>query len=485
MLLSTLNAATIVTNKSVYGSSETVVANFTTMLGTSEDWIGVYPAGSSNDWENIVAWEWSGGAKAGSVNFTSLPVGSYEARAFYENSFNLEASYSFSVQKNSDSVPLNITLEKETYLPSDTIEVTFKNMLGNDADWIGIYPKGSSNDWANVVQWDWAGGIKNGTLTFVDLPIGKYEARAFFNNSFNLEANQSFSVANEVNTSVVLTTDKTTYLPNELIYVNFDRMLGDPQDWIGIYPAGASYEFSNVVEWRLTSGLVKGELSLDGLPAGSYDVRAFFDNSLTKEATVTITVQDTPVSSTVYENAENGLNAEWVKVSGSYAPRIASQGYQSNKALVLVPQWTSNTSNIAEYSLALNANSSKKVLELDVGGLSKYKLPNESYSGYIKHYGFGVLVHTKNGTRRMLWDSFFNHGNVSAFISSNGSGLNFPSPVEHVRGFGYEPDLTKWEHFKVNIEQQLRVLEPDNSLVSIDTFFATGGFLDNIKLSTH
>jgi len=483
MLFATLNAASITTDKSVYGSNESILANFTEMLGDNQDWIGVYPAGSSNDWANVIQWEWSGGDTAGSVNFTPLPIGVYEVRAFYQNSFNLEASYAFSVEDNGNAVV--VTLDKASYIPTEAIAVTFENMSGNTQDWIGIYPAGSSNDWGNVVQWNWTGGVVNGSVNFNALPVGNYEARAFFNNSFNLEAQQAFTVEAEVNNSVILTSNKRSYLPNELIYVNFDRMLGDPEDWIGIYPAGASYEFSNVIEWRSTGGLVQGELSFDGLPAGSYDIRAFFDNSLTKEATVTITVEDVPLSSTMYEDAENGLNPNWIRVSGSYEPRVANQGYQSNKALVLVPEWISNTSNIAEYYLPLNSDNSKKMLEVDVGGLSEYKLPNNSRYGYMPHYSIGVNVHTMNGPRKMIWDSFFNHGNVPPTISPNGIQLNFPSPVEHVRGYSYEPDITKWEHFKVNIEQQLRLLEPDNSIVSIDGFKATGGFLDNLKLSNY
>lgn len=486
MLLGTLQAATIATDKSVYGSNENVVANFTEMLGDSQDWIGIYPAGSSNDWGNVIQWEWSGGDAAGSVNFNSLPIGNYEARAFYQNSFNLEAGYAFSVEDNGNGNAVVVIPDQESYTPNEVIEVLFENMSGNSQDWIGIYPAGSSNDWGNVVQWNWAGGVVNGSINFSALPIGAYEARAFFNNSFNLEAKKSFVVEEKVNNDgVILTTNKTTYLPNELIDVNFDNMLGDPEDWIGIYPAGASYEFSNVIEWRWTGGTVQGELSLNGLPAGSYDVRAFFDNSLTKEATVTISVQDVPVTSTVYENAENGLNANWIRVSGSYTPQLANQGYQSNKALVLVPQWVSNTSNIAEYYLPLNSDDSKKVLEVDVGGLSQYKLPNNSRYGYMPHYSIGLDVQTTNGPRRMIWDSFFNHGNVPPTISPNGTQLNYPSPVEHVRGYSYEPDITKWEHFKVNIEQQLRILEPDNRIVSVTRFVATGGFLDNLKLSNY
>ena len=484
MVLSTLDAVTIETDKSIYGSNENIVANFTEMLGTEDNWIGIYPVGSSNDWGNVLQWNWAEEV-AGELDFEPLPIGEYEVRAFYSNSYTLEAKSSFIIEDDVNENPVVMTLNQESYTPDEVVEVSFENMLGNDQDWIGIYPTGSSNDWGNVVQWKWAGAVEYGSVDFDSLAVGSYEVRAFFNNSYTLEAQQSLTIVEEVNNSVVLTSNKTSYVPNELIDVHFEKMMGDAEDWIGIYPAGASYEFENVVEWRLTDGLVEGNLSLNGLEAGSYDIRAFFDNSLTKEATVTITVEDTPVSSTVYEDAENGLNSDWVRVSGSYDPIVANQGYESDNALVLVPQWVSNTSNTAEYYLALNSDDSKKVLEVDVGGLSEYKLPNNSRYGYIPHYSIGVDVQTTDGSRRMIWDSFFNHGNVPATISTNGTQLNYPSPVEHVRGYSYEPDITKWEHFKVNIEEQLRILEPDNRLISVDGFLATGGFLDNLKLSNH
>jgi hypothetical protein len=99
----------------------------------------------------------------------------------------------------------------------------------------------------------------------------------------------------------------------------------------------------------------------------------------------------------------------------------------------------------------------------------------------MPHYKVGVYVQTIKGRRALLWDSFFNHGNVEAF--SDGRWLSFPSPVEHVRGYEVGLSIDTWSHFRVDVEKALQQLEPDNEIVTIDTFFATGGFLDNIKLS--
>ena len=475
MVLSTLQAVTIETDKSIYGSNENIVANFTEMLGAEDNWIGIYPAQSNNDWGNVLQWNWAE-ETSGVVNFTSLPIGEYEVRAFYENSYTVEAKYAFTIQENAVLMPVVIGLNQEVYLLDEVIEVTFENMLANAGDWIGIYPTGSSNDWGNVIDWTWSGGIEDGNVSFDALPVGNYDVRAFFNNGYNLEAQQSFSVTEEINDSVVLTSNKTNYAPNELIYVHFEKMMGSSDDWIGIYPAGASYEFENVVEWRLTGGLVEGNLSLDGLPAGSYDVRAFFDNSLTKEATVTITVEDIPVTSTVYEDAESGLNPNWVHVLGKYPMSRITPGFESEGAIRFQAYWIdSGTNNPTEFTLDFN-NSTQKILEMDMRARSN------------PHFSFGVDVQTKEGPRRIIWDSFYNHNGLNrtvipAFLSeSNGLiSLNNPAPDD----YHYYGSRSVFRHYKIDVEKTLRNLEPDNELISIDTFVVKGGEYDNLKLSSH
>ncbi len=96
---------------------------------------------------------------------------------------------------SSGSEPLtSISTEKSHYAPNEPITVHLANMSGDAEDWVGIYPAGSSNDWENVVSWEFTGGIISGTLQLDGVAAGEYEARAFFRNSFNLEAKTAFSV---------------------------------------------------------------------------------------------------------------------------------------------------------------------------------------------------------------------------------------------------------------------------------------------------
>jgi hypothetical protein len=475
---SILNATTVETTKEIYAPQEQIKVNFSEMIGDVKDWIGIYSVGSSNIWANVLRWEWTGGVSNGTITLDNLPNGNYEVRAFFEDSFNLEASYIFLVEGDALDVDINTT--KSNYLLNEEIEVNFNHMLGDAKDWIGIYSVDANNSWENVLRWKYTAGFLSGTLLLEGLPLGEYELRAFFQDSFNLELSYAFSVESEEdNDSVVLTSNKDSYVPNELIFVNFDNMQGSTTDWIGIYPEGASYEFENVIEWRYTGGTVDGNSSFNGLLAGTYDIRAFFNNSLTKQATKTITVLDLQSTSTLYEDAEAGSNPNWIHVAGQYPMTRITPGFESLGAVRFKAYWTQGgTYNPTEFQLPFNngGNSIEKVLEIDMRARSN------------PHFNFGLIVQTKEGRRIIIWDSFYNHNGagrtvIEPFIShSNGNTiLNNPAPDD----YHYFGSRNIFRHYKINVENTIRHLEPDNELIRIDSFVTTGGEYDNIKLSSH
>jgi len=279
---------------------------------------------------------------------------------------------------------------------------------------------------------------------------------------------------------VKITTSKLSYFEEENITITFKNMLGNKHDWIGIYSKGSSNDFKSILRRKDTNGSKNGKFIFEGIQeAGAYEARAFFKDSLVLESSISFKILSNAV---LYEDAENNLSTGWRQILGHYKPLRVPHGFKSKGALVLTPEWIDDYTNIAEYHLDMN-NSIQKILEMDMGGLKDYRLPNLPNFGYIQHHSVGVYVHTTKGERAMLWDSFFNHGKVKPF--KKGRWLNYPSPVEHVRGYKEVGglDIDKWVHFRVDVEKELQKLEPDNKLLSIDTFFATGGFLDNLKLS--
>lgn len=365
-----------------------------------------------------------------------------------------------------------IQTEKETYLENQPIIVNFNNMSGHQYDWIGIYPVGISSDWGNQLQWAWTEGDLNGQKEFHGLPLGTYEVRAFFNNSFNVAAISSFKIDGEYNANkaVSLTLNKSDYAENELIYVNYNNMQGNQTDWIGLFSLGSD----NPIDSKQTQGSIKGELSLGGLDrlpdslnnfgglkSGNYEVKALFNNSLKVEKIASFTVVEKKVTSTIYESADNNISPHWVHLSGPVAP------YYNQGMVNLTSNWINNSTNTSEYRLTFpQVNRTQKVLELEAGGLK-----------YQKHFYIGVILETLHGPRKMIWDPFFTHGKVKPFKSNQL--LSYPLYID------IQLESEQRNHVRVDVEKYLRILEPTNKVLSISAFIASGGDLDEIKLSSH
>lgn len=366
----------------------------------------------------------------------------------------------------------SIQTSQKVYSENDSITVAYEKMSGHEHDWIAVYPVGASNTWGNQLYWAWTEGKLEGQTTFNPLPYGDYEVRAFFSNSFEVEATHQFKVdvQYDPNQATSLTLNKNTYVENELIYVKYSNMQGNQTDKISLYPANSN----TVIDSKQLDGNVNGELSLGGvdalpdtlaqtggLKAGDYEVRAFFNNSANIETLARFTVVERQVNSTVYESANGELSPNWVHVSGPTAP------YLQNGMVNLTSNWVTNTTNTSEYRLVFDApNTTQKVLELDAGGI-RYQL----------HFYIGVIVETDYGTRKMIWDPFFNHENVAAFKEDQY--LSYPLYVD------IQEDSETRQHVRVDVEKYLRLLEPNNKVQSISAFIASGGDLDEIKLSSH
>jgi hypothetical protein len=92
-------------SKSSYARGETIVVNFSNASGDAQDWIGLYTVGAANT--SFVRWLYTGGTtggRAGLINGSvSFPggltsAGNYQARLFFNDTYQLRASASFTVQ---------------------------------------------------------------------------------------------------------------------------------------------------------------------------------------------------------------------------------------------------------------------------------------------------------------------------------------------------------------------------------------------------
>ena len=92
-----------------------------------------------------------------------------------------------------------VVTSKANYAVDEIVTTTISGTLSGDQDWVGIYPKGASSAWENVIRWNWA---EEGVVTLSKgdnpMPEGEYEVRLFFHNSTSdedIEAKTEFVVS--------------------------------------------------------------------------------------------------------------------------------------------------------------------------------------------------------------------------------------------------------------------------------------------------
>ena len=496
-LISMLSAVTVTTDKDSYFPNESVFVTFLEMHGESSEWIAIYPSGSSNDFGNIVQWKLTTGEVNGTVPLNAPNVGTYDVRLF--NGANFLVSKEIVVDVNT-----TVETTKNTYLNDEEIVAIFENMSGNADDWIGIYPAGSTNDWENMIQWEWIeSGLTSGTQTFSALPAGDYEVRVFFNNSFNDEAVYPFSVEAPVPLADLIMS-KDIYDPFELIHVEYNNMRGVTSDWLGIFSVGAEDGKENAFEWRDAKSLVNGSLSFNGLEAGSYELRSYFDTL--HKATIPFTVQNKTATRVLYDDFEDGvISSRWVRyagpemtllnvgaIDGAVGHTERQTAVSGQHSLRTYKDYRGGLNYSGYYFDFQNPDQKLKFLEIDMKiGVSSHV------------FAFGVKLKTKFGDRRIEFAAWLNHtlpsgqqiirgpyGNVleghrQAFTQDNYLHVH-PGPTDYyIATSSLGSGQNMFVHYKINIEEKLRILEPDNEFLGMIYFSTSGGDYDNLALATH
>jgi hypothetical protein len=92
-----------------------------------------------------------------------------------------------------DKTP-TVSTDKASYDPNETIVYSYSNAGGNSTDWIGLFEAGAPNE--SELYYYYLNGREHGSIIENDpqLPVGSYEARLFFNDTYALEAKTSFIV---------------------------------------------------------------------------------------------------------------------------------------------------------------------------------------------------------------------------------------------------------------------------------------------------
>jgi hypothetical protein len=271
---------TVTVSGSTFSTLDPIVVDYTGLPGNQTDWISLAPAGSSQ--YVITAWTYTQGAQTGQATFSEIPAGTYVARA-YENNGNeivAETESTFTVGTSGVSLSSAATFHKD-----ETITIDFSGFTADAKDWITVVP--ANAPLTSYGEYHYTAGVAAGSMDFVALPVGNYEARAYFNDNFALVTRTAFSVVDGVS-GVGVTSTKQSYLPQEAISIDWSGFTLDPTDWITIVPAGAGPMAFD--EWHYTDGAAAGSMSFGGLPEGAYEARAFFADGFTLAAKMSFTV---------------------------------------------------------------------------------------------------------------------------------------------------------------------------------------------------
>jgi len=283
---------------------------------------------------------------------------------------------------------------------------------------------------------------------------------------------QPFNVEQAV-VNTALTPSKAEYLIHETISVHFEGMSGDNEDWIGIYPKDASNDWENVVAWSWVNGEVSGDINFEPLASGEYEVRAFFNNGFDTQAesSFTVVVNQAP---TIYEDGEDGTTNRWLsKGEGTISNQAV--GYNSARSIYTPAVWRG----------------------WDVGYTSHYELTNIAHTSWnnttqrvlkFEHkttgspcFVFGVYIDTIQGPRVMTWSTWYERNNMPPTkVVYDDGGVELMYPIRESIRYAHD-----WQPHSYDLEERLKVIEPDNNIISVDAFYTTGGkYYDNIRLES-
>jgi hypothetical protein len=263
-----------------YETNGTVTVNYTDMGGAASDWIAIAASGSPAT--SYIAWKYTGGGASGSVVFSGLPSGGpYVARGFE----NWVGTKSYTVAQESNEFSLaggtsTVTTDAVSYAPSATVTVTYAGLPAQPNTWLAIARTGAANN--SYLSWRYTGGATSGTATMTaPAAAGNYVVRAFRQGTYNLlDESPSFAVVTGPSVSSPSPISRTTP-----IAVTFSGFSGAATDWVAVAAAGAPA--NSYVRWTYTGGGTSGTANLtNGLPAGNYEVRGYFNFAGTHSYTV-------------------------------------------------------------------------------------------------------------------------------------------------------------------------------------------------------
>jgi len=163
--------------------------------------------------------------------------------------------------------------------------------------WIGLYKKGTSNEWANVLAWGWVKNAQTRISNISHFAEGDYEARLFFNNSYTTEASLDFHVGKSPGNQEAHLINVKRSPQQKTFQLPVKRTRNTKRnDWVGVFKKGLSHTRGNLLAWSYVkkndSYIQINTVNAKGLSRGLYDLVYFTSNSYQEDGpTAVLTVQ--------------------------------------------------------------------------------------------------------------------------------------------------------------------------------------------------
>lgn len=181
-------------------------------------------------------------------------------------------------KKTSQLVSKFLEVKNEEIRGGQEIIVYYSGLPGNSQDWITIVERDKPDN--TFGQWFYTQGNKSGSHTFNGIPEGIYEIRVYFDwpdGKYEVKDRLVVNVGGNYNIgeSGFFKYNLSGYNADQPIEIEFINLPGNKQDWITLVQKDKPE--NTFGQWFYTDAKKNGTHVFNGMPAGTYELRVYFN----------------------------------------------------------------------------------------------------------------------------------------------------------------------------------------------------------------
>jgi len=223
-------------------------------------WIGIFKKDTSTIWDNVLTWEWVTEGIT-SLSLEAFQEGDYEARLFFNNSFDVEKKVDFHYNSGPSQFYNRIKNTTIQIRSSREFSINYKDRgISSVTDWVGVFKPNKEHTRENLLAWGYIvipnfpqnhmGTVPLTTINGELLKVGQYEMVFFSNNSYK-------QLGNVVTLTVDFIAKYASGIYKTLGYVldsdDYINIVQQEKDWIAIFKKDDEPIRENIIAWSYTS----------------------------------------------------------------------------------------------------------------------------------------------------------------------------------------------------------------------------------------